>query len=127
MAKNKFACDCDVIHHDVVSHVSAELPKDDKIGAIADFYKIMGDPTRCKILFALLHHELCVCDIANLLHMSKSSVSHQLSKMRLFGVVQGRRQGKEVYYSLDDDHVAEILATTMVHIGHKQEGEHENG
>ena len=126
MARNTYACDCDVIHHETLSHVRDHLPEDDRIGAVADFYKIMGDRTRCKILFALLEKEMCVCDLANLLSMTKSSISHQLAKMRSFGIARSRRQGKEVFYSLDDDHVSQILATTLVHIGHKKEENHEN-
>lgn len=128
MARNAYTCDCDAIHHDVVAHVREEMPGAEMTEAVARFYKIMGDATRCRMLFALQEHELCVCDLANLLSMTKSSISHQLSKMKECGIVKCRRAGKEVYYALDDAHVAEILATTMTHIGHKNKEEHhENG
>ena len=76
----------------------------------------MADPTRCKLIFALRDREMCVCDLANLLSMTKSAISHQLAKMRRQGVVKCRREGKEVYYSLDDDHVAQIFSVTMAHV-----------
>jgi ArsR family transcriptional regulator len=99
------------------------MPRESEIKSISDFYKIMGDPTRCRIICALRENEMCVCDLCNVLSMSKSSVSHQLSKMRENGIVKCRREGKEVYYSLDDAHVLEILSTTITHIQHKYKGE----
>ena len=81
---------------------------------------MLADATRCKIIFALKQNEMCVCDLANVLSMTKSSVSHQLSKMRQSGVVKCRREGKEVYYSLDDEHISEIFTITMKHIRHKR-------
>ena len=75
MAKNEFVCDCNVIHQDVVDKITSEMLKDDLFYKIADFFKILGDTTRTKILFALDKKEMCVCDIANVLNMSKSSIS----------------------------------------------------
>ena len=125
MSKNEFTCDCNIVHQDVVANTLAQMPGEERIGKLAAFYKIMGDPTRCKIICALLQRELCVCDLANVLSMTKSSVSHQLNKMRSAGVVKCRRSGKQVFYSLDDDHVLEILDTGMTHVEHKGEGSHE--
>ena len=119
MSKNEFTCDCNIVHQEVVADTLAQMPGEERIGKLAAFYKIMGDPTRCKIICALLQRELCVCDLANVLSMTKSSISHQLSKMRGAGVVKCRRSGKEVYYSLDDDHVAQLITLTMTHIQHK--------
>lgn len=120
MAKREFACDCDAIHHQAVDAVRQAMPEGDLLSRTAQFYKIMGDETRCKLLFALQQRELCVCDLASLLEMTKSAVSHQLGKMRESGIVKCRREGKEVYYSLDDHHIAEVFAITMAHIQHKQ-------
>lgn len=118
MPKNEYICDCNIVHEDAVMKARAFMPDDEKLTRVAQFHKIIGDCTRCKILFALEGGELCVCDLANVLSMSKSSISHQLSKLRDFGVVKCRKEGKEVYYSLDDDHVFEILNVTLAHIKH---------
>lgn len=123
MPKNEFLCDCNIVHEESVERARREMPGDSVITNISDFYKIMGDPTRCRIICALKENEMCVCDLCNVLSMSKSSISHQLSKMREYGVVKCRRDGKEVYYSLDDSHVLDILSTTLTHIDHKHKGE----
>lgn len=120
MPKNKYICDCCTMNTALVDHLIEKLPDDGTFRRIADFYKILGDSTRCKIIFALLDHEMCVCDIANVLCMTKSSISHQLSKMKESGIVKCRRDGKAIYYSLDDDHVSEIFTLTMTHIEHKE-------
>lgn len=119
MPKNEYICDCNIVHSEQVERAMESMPNTDIIGAMARFHKIIGDETRCKILFALQSGELCVCDIANVLSMSKSSVSHQLAKLRENGVVKCRKDGKEVYYSLDDEHVFEIFKVTFEHIEHK--------
>lgn len=119
MPKNEYICDCNVVHQEMVDLVLVQMPDDSVVEGVSSFYKIMGDPTRCRIIFALLERELCVCDLANVLSMSKSSISHQLAKMRESGVVKCRREGKEAYYSLDDSHVAEIFETTVTHIKHR--------
>lgn len=118
MPKNRQTCDCNIIHVKAVEETSGKMSPESHFVRISDFFKIMGDPTRCKIIFALLQRELCVCDLSNILSMSKSSVSHQLSKMRESGVVRFRREGKEVFYSLDDSHVAGIFTMTEDHIRH---------
>ena len=119
MPKNEYICDCNIVHAESVDRARLSIPSDEILFRVAMFHKIIGDSTRCKILFALQSGELCVCDIANVLSMSKSSVSHQLSKLREFGVVKCRKDGKEVYYSLDDDHVSSVLTLTLTHIEHK--------
>ena len=120
MAKNDFVCDCNVIHQDVVDKITSEMLKDDLFYKIADFFKILGDTTRTKILFALDKKEMCVCDIANVLNMSKSSISHQLGTLRRSGIVRCRKEGKEVYYMLDDDHVKRVIEVAIEHIEHKE-------
>lgn len=122
MPKNEFICDCAAVNEALVEQTLAAMPEEALLRRVAEFYSILGDPTRCKLLFALLHRELCVCDLANVLSMTKSSISHQLAKLRAAGVVKCRRCGKAVYYSLDDDHVQDIFQITMTHIGHKKEG-----
>lgn len=116
MPKNAFTCDCHAVNHILVEKAQADMPEETTFTALADFYKTMADPTRCKLIYALGKQEMCVCDLANLLSMTKSAISHQLSKMRQLGVVKCRRAGKEVYYSLEDDHVAQIFSVTMTHI-----------
>lgn len=116
MPKNAFTCDCHAVNHALVHVVLSDMPEETIFAAQADFYKMLADPTRCKLIYALGKHEMCVCDLANLLSMTKSAISHQLSKMRQQGVVKCHRLGKEVYYSLDDDHVAQIFSVTMTHI-----------
>lgn len=119
MARNEFICDCNVIHKDAVDKVIGEMPSENTFNHLADFFFLIGDTTRCKILFVIDKQEMCVCDIANVLSMSKSSISHQLSKLRKSGVVKCRKAGKEVYYSLDDEHVKEVFEIGLKHIEHK--------
>lgn len=125
MSRNEFICDCNVIHEDVVKRVKKEIFPDNLIYKIAEFYKIIGDSTRIKILSTLDKEEMCVCDIANVLNMSKSSISHQLGTLRRSGIVKCQRHGKEVYYSLDDDHVKKVIEIGIEHIEHKENGYYE--
>ena len=119
MSKNEFICDCNVIHQDVVDKTKKNMPDADTFNKLAEFFKIIGDTTRTKILFALDQNEMCVCDIANVLGMSKSSISHQLGTLRRMSIVKCRRQGKEVYYTIDDDHVKGLFELGIEHIEHK--------
>lgn len=121
MSKNEFICDCNMIHKEKVNDTISKMPKTDILNNLADFFKIMGDATRCKLLFALLQNEMCVCDLANVLSMTKSSISHQLSKMKEVGLVKSRKLGKTVYYSLDDSHISKIFEVGLEHINHKQQ------
>lgn len=116
MGKNEVSCDCEVLHKDVVEKTIKLMPDDNTVFKIADFFKIFGDSTRVKILIALNMNEMCVCDIAVVLNMTKSAVSHQLRVLRESNFVKIRRAGKVVFYSLADEHVKEILETTSVHI-----------
>ncbi|GHV84342.1 transcriptional regulator [Spirochaetia bacterium] len=109
-------CDCTVIHEEVVSKVRALLPEEETLFDLADLFKMFADSTRVKIISSLLNAELCVCDIAVLLGMTKSAISHQLRLLRQTKLVKCRRDGKIVYYSLDDDHVAGILAQGLEHV-----------
>ena len=110
-----------MVHKEMVDDTLSKMPDTTTLHTLADFFKIMGDATRCKLLFALLQNEMCVCDLANVLSMSKSSISHQLKKMRASGVVKCEKTGKQVFYSLDDNHVFEIFNISLKHISHIQE------
>lgn len=120
MSKNEFICDCNMIHEEMVKDTLSKMPDSNILNSLANLFKIMGDDTRCKLLFALLQNEMCVCDLANVLSMTKSSISHQLSKMKDVGIVKCRKEGKTVYYSLDDSHISKIFEVGMKHINHKQ-------
>lgn len=111
-------CDCNVIHQDKVDMVMNKMPIDRLTYKAADFFKIIGDKTRMKILLALFESELCVCDIAVLLDMNQSAISHQLRVLKQAELVKYRKDGRVVYYSLDDDHVKNILDQGLVHISH---------
>ena len=113
-------CEGEVIHEDVVKRVKATFPKDEMIFDLADFYKIFGDTTRVKILYALDKEELCVCDISALLGMTISAVSHQLKILRDSNLVKTRRNGKVVYYSLADEHVQKVIECGVEHIMEKR-------
>lgn len=117
---NKSAiCDCDMIHEEVVKAVSGSMPQEEKLYDLADFFKIFGDSTRIKILWALDKEEMCVCDLAVLLNMTKSAVSHQLKTLRQEKLVKYRREGKTAIYSLLDKHVKDILEIGLEHIGER--------
>ena len=119
MAKNEFICDCNIIHEDTVKQVKRDMAKEQTFNKLADFFRLLGDTTRLRILFVLDKKEVCVCDIANILSMSKSSISHQLSTLRRSGIVKCRKAGKEVYYTLDDEHVNKVFEIALEHINHK--------
>ena len=119
MSKNEFVCDCNVIHQEIVDNTLKQMKSEDVFYKMAEFFKIVGDTTRVKILFALDQNEMCVCDIANVLNMTKSSISHQLGTLRRSGIVKCRKQGKEVYYMLDDEHVKKVFEIASEHIEHK--------
>ncbi len=120
MAKNEFICDCNIIHNDIVEDTKMKMVDEDVFNKLAEFFKILGDTTRTKILFALDQNEMCVCDIANVLGMSKSSISHQLGTLRRCGIVRCRKSGKEVYYMLDDNHIKQLFEVGIEHIEHKK-------
>ena len=115
-AKNQFACDCDVIHEDVVKRVQAAMPDGRDFQDLAGLYKMFSDYTRVKILWALSCDQMCVCDLAVLLGMTKSAISHQLKLLRLSNLVKYEKQGKVVYYSLADSHVKDIFKKGFEHI-----------
>ena len=109
-------CEESLIHQDTVEQVRALLPADETLYDLAELFKIFGDSTRVKILYALLESELCVCDLAKLMEVTQSAVSHQLRVLKASKLVKFRREGKTVYYSLADEHVSRILSQGMEHI-----------
>ncbi|MDR2790580.1 MAG: metalloregulator ArsR/SmtB family transcription factor [Campylobacteraceae bacterium] len=109
-------CDCNIIHEDIVNAVKNSMPDDEILFDLAELFKVFGDSTRVKILCALFQSQMCVCDIAALLHMTKSSISHQLRVLKQAKLVKYKRDGKIVFYSLDDEHIKNIFDQAFCHI-----------
>ncbi|PKM94270.1 MAG: transcriptional regulator [Firmicutes bacterium HGW-Firmicutes-1] len=109
-------CNCNVIHEDVVRNVRNKMPSEENLYDLADLFKVFGDTTRIQILSGLAESEMCVCDIAVLLNMTQSAISHQLKVLKDARLVKYRKDGKIVYYSLDDDHVNNIFKEGFTHI-----------
>lgn len=114
--KEMLRCDCNVIHQDVINSVSRNMPSQEDILDLSQLFKIYGDPTRLKILSALFEAEMCVCDMANLFNMTQSSISHQLAVLKQARLVKYRKEGKVVYYSLEDAHIRQIFDQGLNHI-----------
>lgn len=115
MQPRQHICEGTIIHEDVVARVREAMPEGAQFYALSNLYKMLADNTRLKILWALSCERMCVCDLAFLLGMTKSAVSHQLKSLRLANLVQNEKQGKNVYYSLADCHVREMLENGFVH------------
>lgn len=109
-------CDALCVHHEVVEQVSNEMPDDEILYDVAELFKVFGDCTRIKILYALFESEMCVCDIADLLKMSQSAISHQLRVLKQTRLVKYRRDGKTVFYSLSDSHIKTIFDQGLEHV-----------
>ncbi len=107
---------CNVIHTDIIDKVKTRMPEEGTLYDLAELFKVFGDSTRIKILWALGESEMCVCDIAALLNMTHSAISHQLRYLKKARLVKNRKDGKVVYYSLDDNHVKEIFEQGLIHI-----------
>lgn len=114
--EQKFSCDCDVIHEDIVNDIREKMQPKEEYLNLASLFKMFGDGTRIQILHALAQSEMCVCDLAVLLGVTKSAISHQLKALRLANLVKFRREAQIVYYSLADDHVKEILDKGLEHL-----------
>ncbi len=110
------SCEFMHVHESVVNEVRLAMPKEEELYALADLYKVFGDSTRIKILYVLSRAEMCVCDIAGLLGMTISAISHQLKILKQASLVKFRRDGKTVFYSLADNHVTTIINNGMDHI-----------
>lgn len=109
-------CDFIHVHDDIVKKVQSMVPDEEVLYDLAELFKVFGDSTRIKILYVLFESEMCVCDIAQLLNMNQSAISHQLRVLKQNQLVKYRRDGKTVFYSLADDHVRTILGTGMEHL-----------
>ena len=118
MKKETLVCECTVIHQEVIDKI--KLPEEELLYDLGDFFKILGDSTRIKILSALFQSEMCVCDIAALLGMTQSAISHQLRVLKQGRLVKHTKEGKVVYYSLDDDHIKHIVDQGLTHISEKR-------
>lgn len=117
MTENR--CDCKPLNLELVKKARKEMPDFRKISDLSDFFKIMGDSTRLQLLIALQTEEFCVSDLSYLLNMTRSAISHQLKALRISKLIKSRKEGKTVYYSLDDDHIREILKKSLEHIQEK--------
>lgn len=112
----EFMCSIDNPHKDIVREVKEQMPNEENLYNVSELFKVFGDSTRTNILAALFNHELCVCDICRVINMTKSAVSHQLRVLRQYNLVKARKQGKEVFYSLADEHVVLIYKMALEHI-----------
>ena len=110
------ACEIEFIDERKVKSVRRAMKSDEAVGALAETFKILGDPTRIRIAFALAREELCVCDISNLLGVSQSAVSHSLRALRQMKLVRFRKEGKIAYYTLDDEHISHLLDEGFRHV-----------
>lgn len=116
LKNSSLTCECHEVHSETVEKRRESMPCPETLYDLADFFKILGDSTRISILFAIDGEPLCVCDVAELLGMTKSAVSHQLKILRQSSLVKYRRSGKNVFYSLADDHVRDIIEKALEHI-----------
>jgi len=108
-------CDCHAIHEEVIARVKNVMPDNNQFRTLSNLYKMFADPTRLKIMWSLSKERMCVCDLAVLLGITKSAVSHQLKSLRLLNLVHNEKEGKNVYYSLLDNHVREMLKNGFEH------------
>ena len=111
-------CEIHCIHENSVLSIKQRMLEKNTLLNIAEVFKLLGDPTRVEIIYALSHHELCVCDISAVLGISQSAVSHQLRLLRSARLVKYRKEGKIVYYSLDDSHITNLFNECLDHINH---------
>ena len=110
------SCNGNIIHEDIVVGVKDQLPAEETLYDLAELFKVFGDTTRIKIICALFESEMCVCDLSCLLNMTQSAISHQLRVLKSARLVKFRREGKVVYYSLDDEHIKHIYDAGLNHI-----------
>ena len=109
-------CDYIHVHEDIILKVNEQMPEEDKLYDLADFFKVFADSTRIKMLYVLMCSEMCVCDLAQILNMTQSAISHQLRTLKQMDLVKNRREGKTVFYSLSDGHIKTILSQGLDHI-----------
>lgn len=109
-------CEFMHVHDDIVQKVRQQMPDEEKLYDLADFFKVFADSTRIKMLYVLLCSEMCVCDLAQILNMTQSAISHQLRMLKQMDLVRNRRDGKTIFYSLADNHIKDILSQGLEHI-----------
>lgn len=109
-------CQKKIVHQEIVNQVNQKMPDEELIKDIAEFFKILGEPTRIKIINILFLSEMCVCDISQIMGMNQSAISHQLKILKQANLVKYRKEGKSVYYSLSDEHIKQIFDQGMIHI-----------
>lgn len=109
-------CSARIIHDDIIAGVREKMPSEPVLYDLADFFRLFADSTRIGLLWALCESEMCVCDLCALLNMKQSAVSHQLKTLKQARIVRFRREGKVVYYSLNDEHIRKVLNMGMEHI-----------
>ena len=110
-------CESTEVHQELIGRATEHMPREEELYDLAELFKVFGDSTRIRILYVLFEAELCVCDIASLLNMGQSAISHQLRILKQMRLVKFRRDGRSVLYSLADSHIETILAQGMEHIG----------
>ena len=109
-------CETTEVHSELLKIISEKMPPEEKLFDLAELFRVFGDTTRMRILFVLFEAEVCVCDLASVLHMTQSAISHQLKILKQNKLVKSRREGKSVFYSLADDHVRTSIAQGQEHI-----------
>ena len=109
-------CDCTEVHAELLDKVRRVMPDEEELYDLAELFKVFGDSSRIRILYVLFASEVCVCDLAEALNMTQSAVSHQLKILKQARLVKNRREGKSIFYSLDDDHVSRILELGLTHL-----------
>ena len=114
--QDEFCCEMEEVNEDLLKIVNETMPDETELYDLAELFKIFGDSTRIRILFVLFEAEVCVCDLASVLNMTQSAISHQLKILKQNKLVKSRREGKSVFYSLADDHVRTIIAQGQEHI-----------
>ena len=109
-------CDATIVHPELLARVSADMPQEEELYDLAELFKVFGDATRIRILYVLFEAEVCVCDLAEVLNMTQSAISHQLKILKQAKLVKARRDGKQVFYTLADEHVRTIISMGQEHI-----------
>lgn len=116
MKEQEFICRENCPHYNKINKVKMDTPKEEQIQDLADIFKVFADANRLRIICAILNTELCVCDLCELLNLSQSNVSHQLQILRASKLVKYRKEGKQVYYSLEDSHIEQIISQALDHV-----------
>ena len=114
-------CCTNETHKEGINKAKINMPSEELTLDTSSFFKVLGDYTRLRIIVTLMKNELCVCDIAEVLSMTKSAISHHLSHLRAAKIVKSRREGKNIFYSLDDGHVEDIISEAFIHINHAKQ------